>query len=269
MTDRHRDHGRFVWFELLTTDPLGAVTFYGDIVGWHTQPFELPGATGPTYTMWVSGQGPLGGVTELPENLRTMGVPSYWQGNVYVTNLDASLEEVTRLGGKIWVKEDVPTIGRIAVIGDPQGAVLSLYQPTSDVPARELGKAGEFYWHELYTSDLEAGFAFYQQVAGWERMGAIDMGPMGTYLLWGRDGRQLGGMMTMPPGMKTPDGRDVPPSWMYYVTVEDLDDALERARGKGATVLNGPMEVPGGQRIVQLMDPQGAAFALISRPPAA
>lgn len=265
MSDRHRDHGRFVWFELLTTDPLGAVTFYGDVVGWHTQPFELPGATGPTYTMWVTGQGPLGGVTELPENLRAMGVPSNWQGNVMVTDIDASVAQVKQLGGRIWHQEDVPTIGRLAVIGDPQGAVISLYQPESEVGPRDLGQPGELQWHELYTSDVEAAFAFYQQVAGWERMGEVDMGPMGSYLLWGRDGRQLGGMMKLPPGMKTPDGREVPPSWMYYVTVDDLDAALERARGKGATVLNGPMEVPGGQRIVQLLDPQGAAISLLSR----
>ena len=73
-------------------------------------------------------------------------------------------------------------------------------------------------------------------------------------------------MMTKPKDMKTPDKREVPPSWMFYVTTEDLDAALERAKGKGARVINGPMEVPGGQRIVQLLDPQGAAFALVTPP---
>lgn len=82
----------------------------------------------------------------------------------------------------------------------------------------------------------------------------------------GRNGQQLGGMMTKPKDMKTPDGREVPPSWMFYVTTDELDAALERAKTGGARVLNGPMEVPGGQRIVQLMDPQGAAFALVTPP---
>ena len=91
---------------------------------------------------------------------------------------------------------------------------------------------------------------------------------MGTYFLWGRGGKQLGGMMTLPAGMKTPDGRLVPPSWMYYVTTDDLDATLARAQTLGARVLHGPMEVPGGQRIVQLMDPQGAAFALVTPPKA-
>jgi predicted enzyme related to lactoylglutathione lyase len=92
------------------------------------------------------------------------------------------------------------------------------------------------------------------------------MGPMGTYLLWGRNGKQLGGMMTRPKEMKTPDGRDLPPAWLLYVTTDDLDAALERATAAGARVLSGPMVVPGGQRIVQLMDPQGAAFALVTPP---
>ena len=91
---------------------------------------------------------------------------------------------------------------------------------------------------------------------------------MGMYLLWGRGGKQLGGMMTKPRDMKAPDGSEVPTAWMYYVTVGDLDAALTRAKTAGARVLNGPMEVPGGQRIVQLMDPQGAVFALVT-PPAA
>jgi predicted enzyme related to lactoylglutathione lyase len=132
--------------------------------------------------------------------------------------------------------------------------------------SHDIAKPGEFSWHELYTSDHEAAFAFYHAIAGWERLGEFDMGPMGKYLLWGRGGKQLGGMMTKPKNMKTPDGREVPNSWMFYVTTGDLDASLARAQAKGVRVLNGPMDVPGGQRIVQLMDPQGAAFALVTPP---
>ena len=140
------------------------------------------------------------------------------------------------------------------------------YAPSTEMASHDTSKAGEFSWSELYTTDHEAAFRFYEELFGWERLGTHDMGAMGTYLLWGRGGKQLGGMMTMPKEMKTPDGRSVPPSWMYYVTTPDLDAALERAKKQGARVLNGPMEVPGGQRIVQLMDPQGAAFALVTAP---
>ena len=108
---------------------------------------------------------------------------------------------------------------------------------------------------------------FYFDMFGWKATEpAFDMGPMGKYLLWGREGKELGGMMTKPKDMKTPDGREVPPSWLFYITMEDFDAAFERAKAKGARVINGPMDVPGGQRIVQLLDPQGAAFALVTPP---
>ncbi|MBK9030730.1 MAG: VOC family protein [Myxococcales bacterium] len=255
--------GRFVWYELLTSDPQGAIEFYADVVGWTTEPFGDDG-----YTMWVGGQGPLGGVTPLPEQAKQLGAPSHWQSNVVVADVDATIARVRTLGGKIYVAEEVPTVGRFAVIADPQGATMAVFTPAQDMAAHDVAEPGEFSWHELYTSDLDAGFGFYQQIVGWEKTGAVDLGPMGEYRLFGRAGAPLGGMMTMPPGMKTPDGRPVPPSWMYYVTVADLDAALGRAQARGATVLNGPMEVPGGQRVVQLLDPQGAAFALTT-PPAA
>lgn len=254
--------GRMVWYELLTTDPQGAMAFYTHVTGWKTQRWE-----NGDYTMWVGDQGPLGGVTQLPEAAKAMGAPPYWQANVQVANVDETVAKVKELGGKVYVVEDVPTVGRFAVIADPQGAVIAVFTPTGDMASHDPAKPGEFSWHELYTTDHEAAFAFYHQIAGWERLGEFDMGAMGKYLLWGRNGKQLGGMMTMT-GMKTPDGRDVPPSWMYYVTTADLEAALERAKDKGARVINGPMPVPGGQRIVQLMDPQGAVFALVT-PPAA
>lgn len=256
--------GRLVWYELLTSDPKAAVAFYTEVVGWKTQPF----GEGSDYTMWVGSQGPLGGVTKMPEQAKAMSAPPYWQANVMVQNLDESVAKVKQLGGKVYHVEAVPTVGRFAVIADPQGAVLAIFQPEGEMAPHDITKDGEFSWNELSTTDYEAGFAFYNQVVGWQKLGEFSMGPMGTYLLWGRDGKQLGGMMKMPPNMKTPDGRAVPPNWMYYVTTSDLDAALARAKAKGATVLNGPMEVPGGQRVVQLMDPQGAAFALVTPPKA-
>ena len=254
--------GAIVWYELLTTDPKAAVAFYTEVVGWKTETWQ------GDYTMWVGSQGPLGGVNQLPEEAKKMGAPPYWQANVVVANIDESIAKVKQLGGQVYHVETVPTIGKLAVIADPQGAVLCLFTPDNAMPLRDTTKAAEWAWHELYTTDYAKAFAFYQQIAGWEKLGEFDMGPMGTYLLWGREGKQLGGMMTMPSNMKTPDGRPVPPSWMYYVVTPDLDAALERAKSKGARVLNGPMEVPGGQRIVQLMDPQGAAFALTTPPKA-
>lgn len=256
--------GRFVWYELLTTDTDAAIDFYGDVVGWRTQ---TPEWAGGAYTMWVGGQGPLGGVSRLPEAVRAMGAPPYWQANVEVADVDRAVALVKERGGGVYVAPlDVPEVGRIAVIADPQGAAIAVVAPASTMVSQDATKPGEFAWNELYTTDHEAAFRFYQELFGWDRMSEVDLGPMGKYVVWGRDGKQLGGMLTMPKGMKTPDGRAIPPSWMHYVATPDLDAALERATRRNARVLNGPMLVPGGQRIVQLMDPQGAAFALISMP---
>ena len=253
--------GRHVWYELLTSDVKGAIAFYTEVIGWKTQPFGSDG----DYTMWVGDQGPVGGVTQLPALAKQMGAPPYWQTNVEVANVDDTVAKVKQLGGSVIHVEDVPTVGRFAVIADPQGAVLAVFQPASDMPSHDLTKAGEFSWHELYTTDHEAALKFYTAIANWERLGEFDMGPMGTYVLRGRNGKQLGGMMTAK-DMKAPDGKPLPPAWLYYITMPDFDAALERAKRNGARVLNGPMDVPGGQRIVQLLDPQGAAFALVTTP---
>lgn len=259
MTDSTR--GRFVWYELLSTDPQAAIAFYTKVAGWTTQKFEHG-----DYTMFVGSQGPLGGVTLLPEAARKLGAGQYWQANVEVPNVEETILEVKRLGGQIYVSEDVPTVGRFAVIADPQGAVISVFTPASDMASHDSTKHGEFSWAELFTSDHTAAFEFYRGIVGWDKVDEMDMGPMGTYLMFGRGKTALGGMMTKPPGMKTPDGRDVPNAWLFYLTVTDFEAALERAKAAGATVLNGPMPVPGGQQIVQLMDPQGGAFALVTAP---
>jgi predicted enzyme related to lactoylglutathione lyase len=259
MTDTNT--GRLVWYELLTSDPTAAIAFYTHVVGWKAERFG-----DSDYTMWTGSQGPLGGVTQLPEQAKQMGAPPYWQVNIQVANVDETVKKVKELGGQVFVTEDIPTVGRFAVIADPQGAVVAVFTPSGDMASHDVAKPGEFSWNELYTTDHEAAFRFYQTIAGWERLGEFDMGPMGTYLLWGRGGKQLGGMMTKPQGMKTPDGGEIPTAWMFYVTTDDLEAALERAKGQGARVLNGPMPVPGGQRIVQLMDPQGGAFALVTPP---
>jgi uncharacterized protein len=245
--------GRLVWYELLTTEPKAAIAFYTEVNRWKTEPF------GADYTMFVGGQGPLGGVSVLPEAAKQMGAPPYWQVNIEVANVDHTVEQVKQLGGQIYVVETVPAVGRFAVIADPQGAVVAVYTPEQSGASHDITRDGEVSWNELYTTDCEAALGFYAAIAGWERLGAFDMGPMGTYLIWGREGKQLGGMMPKP--------KEIPrPTWMFYFTASDLEGTMTRATDKGAKVINGPMEVPGGQRIVQLIDPQGAAFALVTPP---
>jgi len=251
------NNGRFVWYEQLAKDPKTAIDFYTQVVGWKTQPFK----EGEDYVMWVGEQGPLGGVMKLPDEAAQMGTPPHWMAHVQVENVDTTASQVKKLGGKVHKEPtDIPGVGRFAVIADPQGASLSIFTPSSPMTLHDSSKAGEFCWNELLTSDSVAAFDFYSKLFGWRIIQEMDMGPMGTYRVFGIGDKQMGGMMTLAKGQSTP------PMWLYYAETRDLEAALDRAKKRGAKVMNGPMDVPGGGRIVQLMDPQGAAFALHQAP---
>jgi uncharacterized protein len=244
--------GRFVWHELMTTDPKGAIAFYSDLIGWKTQPWE-----DGNYTMWESSQGTMGGVNPLPEAAKKMGAPPHWMANVQVGDVDATVQKAQKAGAQVYVPpSDIPKIGRFAVIADPQGASIAVYKPLGEMKMHDSTKQGEFCWGELIADNHVSAFEFYRSVFGWDKVAEHDMGPMGKYLLFGKGTAQYGGMFTKGKEMT------MPPAWLYYVEVDDLDGALVKAKAKGGKVMNGPVTVPTGARIAQLLDPQGAAFAL-------
>jgi len=246
--------GQFVWYEHLTKDAPKAIGFYEDVLGWKTQPFE---GGGGDYTMWVGSQGPLGGVMKLPPEAEKMGAPPHWEAHVQVDDVDATTAQARKLGAKVYKEPtDIPSVGRFAVLADPQGAIFNVFTPKEPMTAHDVSKEGEFCWNELLTSDSEAAFKFYSQIFGWQILERMDMGPAGTYLVFGVGENRLGGMMA------SPKDKRMPPMWIFYTETTDLDAAVKRAQKDGAKVMNGPMDVPGGGRIAQLMDPQGAPFAL-------
>lgn len=249
--------GSFIWYELLTKDPDAAKDFYSKVIGWGTQ--EWDGGEQP-YTMWTAAEdAPVGGVYQLPEEVEAQGAPSHWLAYVCVDDVAAKMDEAEAAGGGIVMGPmDIPEVGRIAIIRDPQGAVLALHTPTAPPPGHTGDQPGFFSWHELITTDHEGAFDFYSALFGWEKTNAMDMGEMGTYQMYGRDGKELGGMYNKPVDMPAP------PHWMLYTYVDDLDASIEQVKELGGQVLNGPMDVPGGSgdRVAQCMDPQGAAFAL-------
>jgi uncharacterized protein len=249
--------GRFVWHDLMTTDTSAAIAFYTEIVGWKTEAWE----TGQ-YTMWTSSQGAVGGVNLLQEVAKKSGTPPHWMANVEVDDVDGAIEKVKRLGGEVRVPpSDIPKVGRFSVITDPQGASLSLFKPASEMKLHNLEKPGEFCWGELVATDHNAAFNFYSDVVGWQKVAEHDMGPLGKYLLFGRGQTQYGGMFS-----KSKEMAKMPTAWLYYIEVNKLDQTIDKAKSKGAKLLNGPMTVPTGARIAQLIDPQGAAFALHELP---
>ncbi len=248
--------GRFVWHELMTTDVAGAKAFYTKALGWGTQKFDGPF----DYTMWTLSEAPIGGLMELPEKARQAGVPPHWLASIGTPNVDETVARTSALGGKVLAPAfDIPNVGRYAVLADPQGAAFAVYTPSMEYPPEADANVGEVSWHELLTTDFEAGFRFYADLFGWEKTTAMDLGPMGTYQMYGRGGREYGGMFNKPADMPAP------PHWLLYVRVPDVNTSVEQIKALGGQILNGPMEVPGGDLIAQCLDPQGAAFAIHSK----
>ena len=246
--------GHWVWFELSTTDIAAAIAFYAPVMGWTVHKFDP--ADPHAYAHICASQGDLGGITLLQDQAKAMGVPPNWRGYVHVADVDATVAQVKALGGQCYVTMDLPGTGRFAIIADPQGAPLALFTPESDGPLHNRRQPGEFNWCELMADDPDAAFAFYSALFGWEKKGEVDMGPMGTYHLYGLGDQQLGGIFKRPAAVSQP-------VWLYYVMVADVDASVAAAKAGGAQLLHGPAPVPGGGRIAQFVDPQGAVFAIV------
>ena len=247
-------HGRVLWYELMTNEVKGAEAFYTDVVGWTVEPF--PG-TPDYYGVWSrSGGAGIGGVMAIPQGA---GFPPHWGMYIGVPKLEAAVAVIERRGGGPLTEViEVPQVGRMRTMRDPQGAAFSLLEPAMPgSPSDHEPEIGDASWHELYTTDPEAALTFYTETFGWSPTDALDMGAMGKYHMFGRGQAFGGGMMRKPPEMQAP-----PAFWGFYFRVPDVHAAAARAKAKGGQVLNGPMEVPGGDWVVNVMDPQGAAFGL-------
>lgn len=246
----------FVWYELMSTDPAAAATFYSQVVGWTVTDAGMP----MPYSLLNVGEHHIAGLMGMPPEAPA-GMPPVWTGYVAVPDVDAAAARIQAAGGQVCrPPEDIPGVGRFAVVADPQGATLCVYTDKSGSAAPQgpaPGTAGTVGWHELMAADGAAALPFYAEQFGWTAAEAIDMGPMGTYQLFSAGAQPIGGMMTKPPEMPVP-------AWAYYFNVPAIDAAVERIKAGGGQVVNGPMEVPGGSWIVNAVDPQGGMFSLVA-----
>jgi predicted enzyme related to lactoylglutathione lyase len=252
-------HGKFIWYELMTPDTQAAARFYGSVVGWTTKDMKI--ADLPSYTIFEANGAGAAGMMDFPAELEGQGIPPNWTGYVAVDDVDQTARDFEANGGKVRrPPEDIPTIGRFAVVADPHGAVICIMtplppeNPRPEVPMNTPGHVG---WHELMSGNMEEAFPFYSKIFGWTKDHDFDMGEMGAYRIFTEHGKQIGGMMTKP--------ADVPMCyWGYYFNVPAIDSAIERVNAGGGKVLFGPMEVPGGSWVINATDPQGAFFCLVA-----
>jgi predicted enzyme related to lactoylglutathione lyase len=247
-------HGRFAWYELITTDVAAAKTFYTAVMGWSA--WDAP-APGRPYVVFTAGNAAVGGLMSLPQDARDMGVTPCWIGYVGVDDVDASAERVKRLGGVIHVPPtDVGNISRFAIFSDPQAARLALVQwrQGGRPPLAEPDAPGRVGWHELLAADGETALTFYEALFGWQKADH-ESDATGTYQLFAAGGETIGGMVAKPATVPSP-------FWLYYFNVGDVDAAAQRVTSGGGRIISAAAEMPGGSWIVQCTDPQGAMFAL-------
>ena len=247
-------HGRFVWYELVTTDVKAATAFYTKVMGWGAWDASVPGKA---YILFGDGKGSISGLMQLSDDAKQMGVRPSWVGYVGVNDVDATAARVARLGGSVDVPPtDASGVSRFSIFTDPQAVRLALFkwlQPGQQQYAG-LDAPGRVGWHELLAADREQAWAFYRALFGWRQEDA-GAGEADTYRLFSAGGLTIGGMLTKPVAVPAP-------LWLYYFNVGDIDATAQRVTAGGGEILDGPFEVPGGSWIVHCADPQGAVFAL-------
>ena len=244
---------RFAWYELLTTDVAAASAFYRKVVGWN---LKDESTSELAYTVLRSGDAPVGGLMDLPEEGRRLGATPRWMGYVAVDDLDGIAARVGRLGGAVFVPPTDTNIGRIAVVADPQKATFGLIEESTygrGKPGR-MDEPGCVGWHELLAADRTVVFDFYKELFGWQKADA-QTDPADLYQLFSAGGQTVGGVLTKVPSVAQP-------SWLHYFNVDDIGAAAKQVNAGGGRILQGPIELPDGCWIARCVDPQGALFAL-------
>lgn len=254
--------GTFCWVELGTTDGEAAKKFYTQLFDWDF--VDNPIGPGQVYTILKQNGKDVGALYQMPEEMTSHGVPPHWMSYVSVANADESAAKARSLGATL-MKEpfDVFTMGRMAVVQDPTGAMFALWQPGTHPGAGVVNTPNSFCWNELATKDVAKAGEFYSGLFGWGK-NEQQMGPM-TYTSFINGDRPAAGMYQ--PG---PEMGEMPPNWMVYFAVADADATLARATKLGAKACVPAMDIPGVGRMAMMTDPQGAAFAVIKlqMPPA-
>jgi uncharacterized protein len=235
--------GTFCWIDLATTDVVAAKRFYGDLLGWDAPP-------GAQYSHWTLDGHDVAGVYTLPE------VASAWTSYVAVGDADATAVRAAALGGRVeeWPGDTGGGEGRRAVVADPLGARVALWQARTHPGAELVNDVGCWCLNQLQAPDPAPAIPFYRDLFGWEVVEEQDSEPPYWNVLHG--GRDIGGMV---------GGESGPPAWVVYFHVADVD-ATARAAADAGGAIHFPPTTVGIGRLAVCADPQGAAFGVFTGP---
>ena len=253
-------HGTPIWYEIATKDPATTKAFYEAVAPWTIG--EAAEGSPVDYRMIDTGGGDFAGGFANLSGPDAPGMATGWKFYLGVDDVDATAEAITAAGGTVTMPPwDLEGVGRMALVADPQGNPFYIMRGASPEDStvfarnRELGKCS---WNELATSDAVAGNAFYAKVFGWTYPNKMEMPDgMGDYTFIDCAGQELGATMKV-------GGPGQPTGWHFYFRVADIDRAAETVAAKGGTVFMGPMEVPGGERIIMASDPTGSVVGFVA-----
>ncbi|MBX7110624.1 MAG: VOC family protein [Dehalococcoidia bacterium] len=242
------------WFELSTTDPASAVSFYGRLFGWTDDPRPMPEG-GDYHVQLIEGDSVAAIGPQMPGEIE-QGLPPHWNVYIAVDDVDATTGKVEAGGGSVLMPAmDVMDVGRMSVIADPTGGVVCLWQAKAHIGAERVGEPGTNAWAELATSDPDRAAAFFRDLLGTE----TESNPMpdgSAYTVMKAGGQDVAGIFKMPAEMQ-----GMPSMWTAYFGVENVDACIEQAQGLGAQVVVPGQDIPEG-RFAVLADQQQAAFGI-------
>jgi predicted enzyme related to lactoylglutathione lyase len=238
------------WVDLGTPDPARAIEFYGALFGWEAE--AGPPEAGGYVIAQLRGRAVAGiGPQQAPG-------PPFWTTYVKVSDAAATVARAKVNGGQVFVEPmDVMGLGMMAVLADPLGAPISLWQPATFPGAGIVNEPGTYSWSELVTTDIVKSTTFYEAVFGWN-VASHGEGPS-AYHEWKIGESSVGGMMLKPPTMPA----EVPPFWGVYFMVTDTDKAVARVNELGGSTIVPPMDIEPG-RFAAVQDPTGAMFSVIT-----
>jgi len=243
------------WADLATTDLTGSKKFYSNLLGWEFIENPIDDSE-ETYTMGMRGDRALVGMMKQQQEQVDMGLPPMWNSYITVDDLEATVGKVAAAGGSVMAPPmDVMDAGRMAVIVDPAGGVVCLWQAKQHIGSQIVNEPGAFTWAELQTTDQAAAAAFFGKVFGWQAS-AEDMGPGMQMTMFSLGDDVVASAMDVPmPG--------IPSHWQIYFGVDDCDAACAKVTEMGGKILMPPMDSPPG-RMAAVTDPAGAAFSIIA-----
>jgi predicted enzyme related to lactoylglutathione lyase len=243
--------GTFCWSDLGTTDAAAAKRYYGELFGW--RPFDVPNGERGTYSLMRIGEDDVAAIYTAER-----GMPVFWLAYVAVDSVDEAAKKTASLGGKVEMGPfDAMDAGRMAIVSDPTGAAFALWEGRKNPGAGRMNEGGALCWFELHTPDVDRAAGFFAKMFGWSLKPGADY----TEIHVGTKG--IGGMMPLDPKQEA----GVPPYWLVYFMVNDVDATAAKAKSLGGGIVVPPMAIADVGRFAVLRDPQGATSAVFTPNP--